>query len=187
MKYAVRYIILALLAFLLSNCFVRRKKGNDIDEKWIKQYAFVSEKSIKFDEANDSFRYLFKSFIDTCTEYNFQYEKRVSPFGNYTPVLLKPYLLNNAEDEIILLVHTRAKDLANATVDYIHFISGKLRAGKWYFTLKERYVHSFGYEGNLPLLNETEISLRMLRRLIYMGYMHPRKLEIKDRFFKMDW
>lgn len=182
----MRNIILLFVLLLQNSCVQgQQEKKMNREEALFKQYAFLLEKSIKFDFANDSFKYVVQTYIDTCTEYNAQSEMRTSPFRN-TPIQLKPYLLNNAEDEVIIMVLVREKDLKNAPIDYVHFIFGKRTNKKWTFRLKERYVRSFSYEGGHPLLSDVEMSLRILRTLIDVGYMPLNELKINDKFFEKD-
>ena len=94
-----------------------------LEEALFKQYAFLLERSLKFEEANKEFKYEVQQFIDTCTEYNLHLEKRIKPFegGKLKPIVIPPYLFNTNYNEVILAILTRADDLQNKPLDYIHF------------------------------------------------------------------
>lgn len=159
------------------------------NEALFRQYAFLLERSMRFDHGNKDFRYEVQQFIDSCTEYSFHQEKRVKPFegSKLKPVIVPPYLFNTNYDKVILTILTRENDLQNKPVDYIHFILGKRIGSIWSFNLKERHTKSFSYEAGYSLLSDTEIFLRVLRELINAGYMPIDGLNINDAFFKKDW
>jgi hypothetical protein len=186
----MKYILIGLTLFSQMSCAQNTNdKKVDLGEALFKQYAFLLERSLRFDETNKEFKYEVQQFIDTCTEYNFHLEKRIKPFegSKVNPIIVPPYLFNTNYNEAILAILTREDDLQNKPVDYIHFVLGEKKGGKWIFRLKERYTKSFSYESGHPVLSDTEIFLRMLRNLIDMDYMPHNALKINDDFFKKNW
>ena len=186
----MKYILIGLTLFSQMSCAQNiNEKKLDLQEALFKQYAFLLERSLMFDETNKEFKYEVQQFIDTCTEYNFHLEKRIKPFegSKVKPIIVPPYLFNTNYNEAILAILTREDDLQNKPVDYIHYILCEKKAGKWIFRLKERYTRSFSYESGYPILSDTEIFLRMLRDLIDIGYMSRNALKINDDFFKKKW
>lgn len=181
------YIILAFVFSLQLSCENNTQQMIMNDEDVLfNQYAYLLEKSMKYDFHNDSFKYVVQTYLDTCTEYSAQIESRVDPFKGDIPIQLKPYLFNNAEDKVIIMAIIRSVDQNNNPLDYVHFIIGNYSNEKWAFSLKERYVRSFSYENSYPQLSDTEISIRILRTLIDAGYMPPDKVKINDNFFETD-
>jgi len=179
----------SIVAFILfASLFSCRQLK--VEEALFKQYGFLLERSVKFDYTNREFKNELRQFIDTCTEYNMGIEKRVNPFESnvgITPVLLYPYFFNNKQDELVVMVLSKNKEMDGALVDYVHFIIGRKRDGNWEYSIKEGYVRTFRYEGGSTSLSEQEIALRILRNIIDLGYMPKNKIKIKDNFFKKDW
>lgn len=182
----MKYLLL-LLIFLQSGYIqAQRKPKLDPNNALFHQYSFLLEKSLKYDHQNNDFKYDVAKFIDTCTWYVSYLEKRISPFDSTTPIQLKPYLFNSDQTQVILMVLHREEDRNGDPVDYVSFILGSYNNITWVFRLKEGYVRSFGYEGNHPMLSDTEMTIRILRTLIDSGYMPPDEVKINDKFFKDD-
>ncbi len=93
----MKYILIGLILFSqISYAQNINNKKLNLEEALFKQYAFLLERSLKFDEANKKFEFQVQQFIDTCTEYNFHLEKRIKPFegSKVKPIIVPPYLFN---------------------------------------------------------------------------------------------
>ncbi len=183
------FILMLFSVYSFSSIF--GQNNMEKEDFLFKQYAFLLERSFKFDHANPKFKYEAQAYIDSCLEYSKGIEKWVSPFANNErggPTLLHPYLFDNQNTKVILLVLIKGVGTQNKPIENIRFVIGSKVDEKWKFELREGLVRSFAYENKHPEISEAEMSLRVIRNLIDWGYMPLKRLKIKDDFFeKKSW
>ena len=192
----MKYLIFGIVLLLQGSCVQGQKntKENEVDyvvDIFFKQYAYLLRRSIEYDIENERFKYEVQEFVDTCTEYRFGTDRLVKPFishsGRSVPIILHPYLFNNAQDRVIIMILTKDNDTEGDPVEEVRYVLGRKEDDTWTFRKKKAHVRGFRYEGGHPLLSDTEMSLRILRTFINWGYMPVKEVKIHDKFFEKDW
>ena len=192
----MKYLIFIVILLLQGSCVQGQKdtKENEVDyvvDIFFKQYAYLLSRSLEYDIENERFKYEVQQFVDTCTEYNHGTDRLVKPFVTNNerggPIILHPYLFNNTQDRVIIMILTKGVGINGKPREKIKYVLGRKEDDKWIFRKKKAHVRGFHYEGGHPLLSDTEMSLRTLRTLINWGYMPVKEVKIHDKFFEKDW
>ena len=190
----MKYLIFIVILLLQSSCVQGQKntKENEVDyvvDIFFKQYAYLLSRSLEYDIENDGFKYEVMEFVDTCTKALVGWDEPIKPFENNArggPIILHPYLFNNAQDRVIIMILVKGNDTEGDPVESVQYVLGRKKDGKWTFRIRKG-VRGFRYEGGHPLLSDTEMSLRTLRTLINWGYMPVEEVKINDKFFEKGW
>lgn len=146
------------------------------------QYACLLSKSYKFlEKENNEVAFLdsLNSYLKNTSEYDFN-------DGRLEFIICQPFLLSMEENKSIILVLNRCLDNGKK-VERIKLISAKLIDKKWLFKVNKGYTRSFSYEGDVPVLSDQEITLRLLRNLIDEEYLLKNSCEINESFFINSW
>ncbi len=192
----MKYLIFGVILLLQSSCVQGQKntKENEVDyvvDIFFKQYAYLLSRSLEYDIENERFKYEVQEFIENHKEDAPGVDTLINPFFHSNerdgPIILHPYLFNNAQDRVIIMILTKGVGLSGKPVESVHYVLGKKEDDKWTFRMKEAHVRGFHYEGGHPLLSDTEMSLRILRTFINWGYMPVKEVKIHDKFFEKDW
>lgn len=181
-------IIYSLFISIILGC-AAFKKANDFskEEALFRQYAFLTKESYEYVLRNRTYKQEISQYIDTCTIFNFK-----SDYNRLKePVILSPFLFNTKKNKAWIMVLNRTVDLKNKPVEYVSFVLASKSKKKWSFKLKKGYVKTFSYSqhssGSFPILCEQEITLRVLREVIDLGYMEKNSNQIMDSFFEKNW